>query len=206
MIAPVCLYHEHVHLCNQLVFDEFDLDRRHHKQSGALVFPDTHFVYHFDRTVMDNLIVSMVTVELEYVETALGVALGSLPEVGVHLFGWPAYHGDSEAYHRVLHRNLKANHVDFLEYPVMFGTLKVLPVVLGTGLEELEAESLRARRGFFEAQEAQVTCVLGRGSFAPQPLYLRRSRAVTPPGKSEGRHSDFHFQLVFCCPGNNWKI
>ena len=50
MIAPVCLYHAHAHLCNQLVFDEFDLGKRHHKQIEALlVFPDTHFVCHFDR-------------------------------------------------------------------------------------------------------------------------------------------------------------
>ena len=85
MIAQVCLYHEHAHLCDQLVFDEFGLDKRHHKQNEAPpVFLDTHSVCHCDRTVMDSLIVSMVNVELEFVETAL---LGSLPVVGVHLFG-----------------------------------------------------------------------------------------------------------------------
>ena len=93
--------------------------------------------------------------------------------------------------------------MDFLGYPVMLGTLKVLPVVLGTALVEPVVESLRARRGSFEAQEAQVTCVLRRGWFAPQSPCLLRSRAVVPPGKSEGRHSDFHFRLVSCYPGNN---
>ena len=201
MIALVCLYHEHAHLCNPLVFDEFDLGKRHHKQSEVLlVFPDTHFVCYLDRTVMDSLIVSKVNVELEFVETAL---LGSLPVVGVHLFGWPAYHGDCGAYHKVHHRDLKANRVDFLGYSVMRGTGKELPVVLGTALEELEAASPRARRGFFEVREEQATCVLRRGSFAPQQPCLRRSHAVAPPGKSVGRHSDFHLQLVSCCPGNN---
>ena len=168
MFALACLYHEHAHLCDQLEYDDFHLGKRHHKQSEALlVFPDTHFVYDFDRTVMDSLIVNMVNVELEYVETALGVVLGSLPEVGVNVFGWPAYHGDCEAYNR----DLMANHVDFLVYSVMHGTLKALPVALGTVPEEPVAESLRARRASFEEQEEQVICVLERDSFAPQPPY-----------------------------------
>ena len=206
VIVPVRLYHEHAHLCNQLVFDGFHLDKRHHKESEALVFPDSRSVCYHDHTVMDGLFVGMVNVELEYVETALGVALGNHLEVEVHLFGWTAYHGDCEAYRKAHHRDLKANRVDFLGYPVMLGTLKALLVALGMAQVELGVESLKARRVFFEVREEQVTCVLGLGLFEPQPPYLRGSRAVTPPGKSAGRHSDFRFRLVSCCPGNNKKI
>ena len=201
MIVLVCLYHEHAHLCNQVVSDEFHSDKRHHKESEVHVSPDSHLLFcYFDCTVMNGLIADMVNVELEYVVTALGVSLGSFPEVEVHLFGWAAYHADCETYRKVHHRDLRANRVDFLGYPVMLGTLKALPVALGMAQVELVGESLREQRVFVEAQEERVTCVLGRGLFAPQPPYLRGSRAVTPPGKSAGRHSDFHFRLVSCCP------